>query len=304
MNKIKLILILTIIFLLTGCQNPVDSNKIKVVTTIFPYYDFTRAVANDKVDLTMLIKPGADIHSYDPTPLDIAKITNADIFIYTGGDSDTWVEKIIGEIDQSKTKVIRIMDYLDVVIEDEITGAVKEDAPEYDEHVWTSLINAKKITEVISGELIKLDALNETYYLTNSAAYTAKIDLLDIEIKDIVASSTNKELVFGDRFAFRYFADQYGLTYSAAFPGCSTETEPSVATLTYLIKKINTDQIPVILYLEISSQKVADTLAEATGAIPMEINSIQTISKIDFNNHETYISLMKRNVEVLKEALK
>lgn len=302
----KLLLILIGVILITGCSPKEESNKIKVVSTIFPYYDFTRAIAGDNVDLTMLINPGTDIHSYDPTPLDIAKITEADIFIYTGGHSDEWVKEIIGEIDNTKTKVIRVMDYLDVVIEEEIEGSTKEaeEEVEYDEHVWTSLENAKKIVEVIANELIKIDDINKNIYDINSVLYINEINRLDSDIKEIVDASSSKTLLFGDRFAFRYFTDQYGLNYSAAFPGCSSETEPSVSTITYLIKKIKEENIPVVLYLEMSSGKVADTLIEETDAKKMQMNSLQTISKADFKNGETYITLMEKNIEVLREVLK
>lgn len=303
----KIIKILTILLFITGCGAE-PSKEIKVVTTIFPYYDFTRAIANDAVDLTMLIDAGADIHTYDPTVQDIMNIKNADLFIYTGGHSDEWVNEIIGEIDTNKTKVIRIMDYLDVVVESEIEGATEdhteEEEEEYDEHVWTSLFNAQLIVNVIKEELIKLEPSKEEIYNGTAEVYNSQISNIKFQIESLLENANNKTLLFGDRFAFRYFTDEFDLPYYAAFNSCSTETEPSASTVTYLINKIKTENIPTILYLEMSSQKIADTLAEETNVKTLPMYSGQTLSKQDFDSGVTYVNLLERNLETLREVFK
>jgi zinc transport system substrate-binding protein len=306
----KIIIFISIIIasmLLSGCGNK-ETTKISVVSTIYPYYDFANQVGKDLIDVTMLINPGTDMHSYDPTPDDIIKITNADIFIYTGGHSDEWVNEIMDSIDESKTKVIRVMSELETLVEEEIEGATNEeeesDEIEYDEHVWTSLSNAQIIIHVIKDTLVEIDPANKNAYIDNAIGYADLISGYDSQIRELLATSTNKTLLFGDRFAFRYFTEEYDLPYSAAFPGCSSETEPSASTVTYLINKIKTEDIPAILYLEMSSQKIADTLSEETGVKTLPMHSGQTISKEDFDNKVSYTDLLNRNLETLKEVLK
>jgi zinc transport system substrate-binding protein len=210
------------------------SKKLNIVATIFPAYDLTRAIVGDKADLTMLLRPGMEIHSFDPSPADIMKVQNADAFLYIGGESDVWVDTLLESMDTSKKAVLRLMDAVSLVEEETVEGMQEEEAEEaaaeeaeYDEHIWTSPKNAILMVNVITDALCAADAQNAAYYQGNAAAYIARIEEVDKEFEAIVQSAPLKLMVFGDRFPFRYFADAYGLEYRAAFPGCSTETECS-----------------------------------------------------------------------------
>jgi zinc transport system substrate-binding protein len=464
--------------------------KINVVTTIFPPYDFVREVAGDKVNLTMLLKPGAESHSYDPSPQDMIKVQNCDVFIYVGGESDAWVERVIESMDTSRMEIVTLMDCVDVVEEvivegmqdeeeghshgeeaftledvkdraltdwagdwqsvyphlldgtldpvwehraeegektvreyfeeakvhyvtdvDRVgitadsmtfyrngvpvkanyvyrgTGVIEEDdgslwvrykfeaagtplrgvpryvmfsdhlhAPaksehfhiyssdesfdtlmsdtnpvnyptyypagltkdeivaemighdheeevEYDEHVWTSPKNAKLIVRKISDVLKQRDPANAAEYERNASSYTAKLTDLDMSFQNMINGAKRKTFIFGDRFPFRYFADAYGLSYFAAFPGCSTETECSAATIAFLVKKVRTEKIPVVFHIELSNEKIADTICEETGAEKLLLHAVHNISQRDFDRGESYYKLMSQNVKNLQEAL-
>ncbi|MDR0786120.1 MAG: metal ABC transporter substrate-binding protein [Treponema sp.] len=291
------------------------NGNIAVTATIFPPYDFVRQIAGDKVNLKMLLPPGAESHSFEPTPQDIIAVQNSKLFIYVGGESDEWVERILDSMDVSNMKIVSLMDCVDVVEEEIVEGMEDEEAeeafeaigietgPEYDEHVWTSPKNAARIVEAVTDALCETDAANAETYRQNAAAYTAKLNELDGEFHTVVDSALRKTFVFGDRFPFRYFADAYGLSYFAAFPGCSTETEPSAATVAFLIDKIKSEQIPVIFHIELSNERMADTIAEATGAKKLLLHACHNISKSDFDDGKTYLDLMQANVKNLQEAL-
>lgn len=288
-----------------------DSNgKISVVTTIFPPYDFTRQVGGDNVDLTMLLKPGTESHNYDPTPQDIIKIQNCDLFIYVGGESDEWVKDILESDDSKPKKIIALMDCVDAVEEEIVDGMEQEKDEdddshkiEYDEHVWTSPKNAIIISKKISSALIELDKDNAKTYEKNTTEYSQKLSLLDSKFQDIVDNAKRKTIIFGDRFPMRYFADEYGLKYYAAFPGCSSETEPSAATVSFLIDKVKAEKIPVVFSIEFSNGKVADTICEDTGAKKLTFHSCHNITQEQFDSGVTYIDLMNQNAENIKEAL-
>lgn len=313
-KEIMIVVLLVPIFLMiSGCSvNNNKSDKITIVSTNFPGYDFARAVGTDNIDLTMLLKPGSESHSYDPTPKDRIKIENSDIFIYTGGESDEWIKNILESIDTSNMKIIRMMDLVEIKEEEIVEGMQTEeehdhehdhDEKEYDEHVWTSPVNAKKIVEIIKDTLIEIDTENKEKYQNNENKYIEKLDQIDSQIKDIVSSAKRTELVFADRFPFRYFVDEYSLTYKAAFPGCSSDTEASAKTIAYLINKIKKDNIPVVFYLELSNQKIADILVEETNAKKLEFHSAHNITKKEFDSGITYVDIMNKNIINLKEAL-
>ena len=287
-----------------------NSGKLSVVATIFPPYDFSRQIAGDKTDLTMLLRPGMESHDYDPTPQDIIKIQNADLFIYVGGESDEWVEELLGSADKKPKKSIALIDCVDAVEEETVEGMEQEkeepedsDEKEYDEHVWTSPVNAIEIVKSISESLPSLDKDNADTYKKNTADYCKRLSSLDAEFEDIVQNGKRNTIVFGDRFPFRYFTDRYGLEYSAAFPGCSSQTEPSAATVSYLIDKVNEEKIPVVFCIEFSGGKIADTICESTGAKKLEFHSCHNVTKQDFDNGVTYLQLMNNNKKVLREAL-
>ncbi|MDR1099913.1 MAG: zinc ABC transporter substrate-binding protein [Treponema sp.] len=466
-----------------------DNGKVTVITTVFPPYDFIREIAGTNVNLSMLLPPGAESHSFEPTIQDIREIQRSDIFIYVGGESDAWADRILSAVNTGKTKIISLMDCVDVVEEELVegmqeeeeghehgheeftiadvkdraladwagdwqsvyphlldgtlnplmehraesgektaqeyyelyktayvtdvdrvritanaitfyrdgvqaqaryayrgTGVISEDdgslwvrykfeasgnppkgAPRYimfsdhlhapaktehfhiyasdtgfdelmadvnptnyptyypaaltkpelvaemighdheevelDEHVWTSPRNAKLIVEKISAALCEADPANAPGYRTNTTAYLEKLDALDAAFRDVVSRGKQKPLVFGDRFPFRYFADAYGLSYFAAFRGCSTETEASAATVAFLINKVRDEKIPVVFHIELSNEKIADTICEATGAKKLLFHAAHNVTKRDFDRGITYLEIMTGNTETLKEAL-
>ncbi len=313
MKKLTAI-ILSAVFVLTlfcGCTtvgNKDDEGKLNVVTTIFPPYDFVRQIAGDNVNVSMLLKPGTESHNYDPTPKDIIKIQDADLFIYVGGESDEWVRDILESDDKQPRKIIALTDCVDTVQEDITTGMTVEsesdgDKIEYDEHVWTSPVNAITISKKITQALQELDTKNKKVYEKNMLEFARDLSALDNDFRETVENAENKVLIFADRFPMRYFADEYGLAYFAAFPGCSSEMEPSAATVSFLIDKVKSKKIPVVFTIEFSNGKVADTICEATGAKKLEFHSCHNVSQKMLDDGATYISIMRTNLKNLKEAL-
>ena len=288
------------------------SGKITVVATNFPAFDLARQVAGDSADVTMLLPPGAESHSYEPTPRDILKIQNADLFIYVGGENDTWVDGILSSFDH-EVPVLRLIDCVNAVEEVTVEGMQPEEEEkdasdegeiEYDEHVWTSPKNAILIEQAVAKELSALDPANAASYQANSGAYTQKLTALDSAYADFFAGVTNKTLIVGDRFPLRYFADEFGLTYYAAFPGCSNEAEPSAATIAFLIDKVKSTGVSTVFYIEFSNHLVADSIAEQTGAKTALFHSCHNVSQQDLDAGATYLSIMTQNLETLKGAMK
>lgn len=278
-----------------------STGKISVVTTIFPYYDFARSVSKGTCDVDMLLKPGSDVHSFEPTPSDILKIRNADLFIYNGGESDEWVDSILESLgDTDKPVVMKMTDYVKPLTEMDADHHAED---EEDEHIWTSLDNAKTLVSKISDEVSKLDQKHKTVYNKNGLDYIEKISKVQSEIEHTVNSSESKKIVVGDRFPLLYFATEFSLDWECAFPGCSTETEPSLDRLSKLTDTIEKDKIKTILKLEMSENKVADTLADETNTKVRTFYSAESVSKEDFANNITYVDLMERNNNALKEAL-
>lgn len=278
-----------------------STGKISVVTTIFPYYDFARSVSKGTCDVDMLLKPGSDVHSFEPTPSDILKIRNADLFIYNGGESDEWVDSILESLgDSDKPVVMKMTDYVKPLTEMDADHHAED---EEDEHIWTSLDNAKTLVSKISDEVSKLDQKHKTVYNKNGLDYIEKISKVQSEIENTVNSSESKKIVVGDRFPLLYFATEFSLDWECAFPGCSTETEPSLDRLSKLTDTIEKDKIKTILKLEMSENKVADTLADETNTKVRTFYSAESVSKEDFANNITYVDLMERNNNALKEAL-
>ena len=308
MKKILIILITIILIVnLTGCSNNDNNSKISIIATSFPGYDFARAIVKDvdDVNIKMLLKPGSEMHDYEPTPKDIININNSDIFIYVGGDSDSWIDDILKTVDTNKTKIVKLMDLVDVKKEEIVEGmeVSKSDEDEYDEHVWTSPVNAITIINKLKNIIEDIDYDNILLYEKNATAYINQLNNIDNEIKDIVKNAKRNELVFGDRFPFRYFALEYNLTYYAAFNDCSDATEASTKTVSFLINKVKSDKIPVVLKIELSNGNIANTIAKETGAKVLELASAHNISSSDFDSGITYVDIMKNNIEVLKEAL-
>jgi len=300
------------IFIITKLAG--NKNSARVISSNFVGYDFARAVTGDKSEVSMLLKPGAEAHDFEPTPEDIINIKNADLFIYVGGESDEWVEDLLNDNEIPAEKTLRLMDLVEVKEEEVSEGMEEHDHEhehehdhehiEYDEHIWTSPLNAIKLVNGIQAKLSAIHPENKSSYTKNSDNYTARLLAIDQKIRDVVSSSTKKELVFGDRFPFRYFVDEYGLSYYAAFPGCSEQTEASSKTIAFLIDKAKKDGIKTILKIELTSDKLAKTIAEEVGAKVLTLNAAHNISKEEFEGGLTYADIMEANVNVLKEALK
>ena len=278
-----------------------QSEKLSIITSNFPAYDFARAVAGDRAEIKMLIKPGAELHDFEPSPQDIIDIKNSDLFIYTGGESDEWVESILDDT----TNTLQMMDSVNTLQEEIIEGMESEDEDEGedDEHVWTSLRNAIKIIHSIRDELSEISPENQGYFEENAKAYIDRLSELDTSYQYIVKNAKRKTLVFGDRFPLRYFVEDYKLDYYAAFPGCAEQTEASSKTIAFLIDKVRKEKIPVVLKIELSSDKTAQTIADETGAKVLTFNSAHNISAEDFTKGITYADIMESNLAVLEEAL-
>jgi zinc transport system substrate-binding protein len=313
MKKFLVLITLAAILIgINGCKknkNAVTRNadgKLIVTAVNFPPFDFVRRIAKDKVNIKLLLPPGAESHSFEPSPRDIITVQNSSLFIYVGGESESWVERILETMDTSKMIIIKMMDLVDAVEEEIVEGMEAEDEEEetaYDEHVWTSPQNAILIVKAINTALCEADPGNADFYGKNTDVYIEDLARLDAAFKAVVKGAKRKTIIFADRFPFRYFADAYGLKYFAAFPGCSTETEPSVATVAFLIDKVKAEKIPVVFHIELSNERMADTICGETGAKKLLFHACHNISKKDFDAGLGYLDLMRVNVENLKEAL-
>lgn len=292
-----------------GGSTGTSDGRLSIVTTIFPPYDFVRQIAGDKAEVRMLLKPGQESHTYEPTAQDILAIQNCDLFIYVGGENDKWTEDILKSFDEpvNTLKMIDCCDLLDETalegMEHEHTENAGHDVHDTDEHVWTSLKNAEKISRAIAEKLSSADENNRDYYTQRLEDYVHRLDELDERFSQAVGSARTRVLVFGDRFPFRYFAEDYGLECYAAFPGCSAETEPSARTLAFLIKKVNEEKLPMVLYIEFSAKSVADSIAEQTGCKTALFHSCHNVTQEEIDGGATYLSLMEQNLAVLEEAL-
>lgn len=360
------ICLVLIIGILAGCNAKTNSedkseHKLKIVTTIFPVYDWVREMVGenmDKVDLTMLVDNGVDLHSYKPTAEDVKKITDCDMLVYVGGESDEWIEDILEDNAKKDIKVVNLMKVMgdnaktEEVVEgmevskhnhghegaehhedgddhDHDGDAHHEDAddhdhdghdedmdeehdhdhdePELDEHVWLSLRNAKLLSNAIATELAALDSDNKQVYSENAVKFGRKLDALDKEYKEVVQNSKTKALVFGDRFPFRYLVDDYGIKYSAAFVGCSAETEASLNTIIFLSKKVDEQKLSSVMTIEGNNHGIAKTIVDNTkdkNAKILVLDSMQSTTGEDVKAGAKYIDIMQKNLEILKEALK
>ena len=323
--------------LLSGCgraesgEEPGDGEggrKLKVAATLFPYYDFVRQVAGDQVELSLVIPAGMDSHSFEPTPRDIRTMQEADVIIANGGAMEHWVDQVVDSFDREDQTVVIMMDHVDAVEEEIVEGMehsdeghghvhVHEDGEEdghleedesqyeieYDEHIWTSPVNAMRMVDVIAETLTERDPDHGAMYQAGAAAYLEELERLDKEFREVRDSAVHDMIVMGDKFPLRYFADTYGLRYRAAFSGCSSDTEPSARTIAYLIDKVKEEGLPVIYYLELSSHRVSEIIGEETGAVPLLFHSCHNVTRRQFEEGVTYLELMEQNVKNLREGL-
>ena len=372
---------------LAGCavqQEEPDDGRMKIVTTIFPQYDFARAISGngELADVRMLLSPGEEIHSYEPTPLDIKEIQNCDLFIYVGGENDAWVDRILENMGEKRPQTMKLMDVTDTLTEEIVEGMMQERGHEHeheeagehdheheeagehdheheeagghdheheeagehdheyeeagehdheheeageheheesdhayggdstheeheeaDEHVWTSPVKAAEITEAIAEKMAEIDPANAEAYLANAGDYEKQILDVDEQFREIVKNAQRRTIVFGDRFPVRYFAEEYGLEYYAAFPGCSSESEPSASTLAFLIDKVREEKIPVVFSIELSNGNIARAICESTDAVQRTFYSCHNVTKQQMDDGATYVSMMSENLEVIREAL-
>ena len=294
-----------------------EEKELRIVTTIFPIYDWTREIiCSDAthVKLTLLLDNGVDLHSYQPTAQDILTISTADLFIYVGGESDAWVKEVLASAMNPDLKAVSLVEAMGDAIRMEETvegmeeehGDEEEEEEEADEHVWLSLRNAQRLTAAIADALAEIDPDHAAHYQENAAAYIGKLADLDARYTEVVDSAKVKTFLFGDRFPFRYLADDYGLAYYAAFSGCSAESEASFQTIVFLAQKVDELGLPAVLTLENPRMKIAETVVQNTAEKDQKIlalDSIQGTTAADIQNGITYLSIMEANLEVLKEAL-
>lgn len=302
--------------LLTGCarldRGPADPEKLQVVATIFPAYDFARAAAGELAEVTMLLPPGAESHSYEPTPADILAVEDCDLFVYLGGESDHWVETILENID-FQGRALRMVDCVELLEEETREGM--QAAPghdheghdhgpgevvEMDEHVWTAPQNAAAVTRAVGEALAELDGAHAGEYRAAAGDYAARLTDLDGRFAAFFDGLDRRTVVFGDRFPLRYFAAAYDLDYYAAFPGCGSQTEPSAATVAFLTEKVRTEALGTVWYIEFSNHLVADSIAEAAGAETAMFHTCHNVSRAEVEAGATYLSLMEGNLETLR----
>lgn len=327
MKKWISILLIVLLFMstLAGCGKSAAHNneKLSIVTTIFPVYDWVMNILGDKAgnaNVTMLLDKGVDLHSFQPSADDMIQISTCDLFIYVGGESDEWVDDALKEVMNKDMIVINLLDVLgDAVKEEEVVEGMEmedeghdehegndEDEIAYDEHVWLSLKNAATLVSAIKDTLVKLDAKNADAYSVNATAYMEKLNTLDAKYQSVIAEKKVKTVLFGDRFPFRYLADDYGLDYYAAFAGCSAETEASFETIAFLANKVDKLGLSTVLTLEGTNHKIAETIVSTTKkktAKILTMDSMQSTTSKDVKNGATYLSIMEKNLEVLKDAL-
>ncbi len=325
--KKHIILMLCCALLLSGCEaaqeKPDDPDRLSIVATVFPAYDFARATVGGLADVELLLPPGTESHSYEPTPADILAVQECDLFLYLGGESDAWVETILSAVERKGT-TLRMVDCVELLAEEHVEGM--QNAPGHDheacedeehhheedehglgrvvgmdEHVWTAPANAAEITRQIGAALAALDNPHRETYTANAEAYATQIEALGQEFDTYFSGQPDRTIVFGDRFPLRYFAEAYDLDYFAAFPGCSTQTEPSAATVAFLTDKVRSEGIPTIWYIEFSNHLVADSIAEAAGVETAMFHTCHNISRDELAAGETYLSLMEKNLETLKQ---
>ena len=332
-------LILAGAVLITGCTAKTEKKdkgdntkgKLKVVTTIFPEYDITRAIAKDKVDLELMIKPGVDVHSFTPTPQDIKTVQNSNIFVYGGTEHDKWVENLTKSIDMKNKKVVKLVDGIQQLEEESVDGMKheyhhddekedehnhnheheKEDEhdhkdeseKELDPHYWTSPKNAIQMVKTITNALVEKDSDNAEFYKENAKNYIKQLEGVDKELHDVVDNAKIKKVVIADRFPFRYLFKDLGLEYRALFSGCSVESTASAGQIKKMVDYVKENKIPVVYHIEMGKGELAETVAKNSGAKVKLLHSIHTVTKEDFDKGITYIDLMKQNVEALKEGL-
>ena len=317
MKKINKLLLAGLLFALA--TSSFAASKKSIVCTTFPQYDWIANILGNKAgsfELTLLLNTGTDLHSYQPSVRDIAKISTSDLFVYVGGESDEWVEKVLAGAKNKSMLVVNMLEALgDQVYEEELVEGMQgeeeeeegdEEEPEYDEHIWLSLKNAAVLTQLLSQNIQKLDSKNAIEYKRNADTYISKLSALDSQYSKAAAGAKFNTLLYADRFPFRYLTEDYNLKYYAAFVGCSAESEASFETIKFLADKLKQLELPAVLTLEKSDRKIAKTVIEASGKKDvkiLEMDSIQSVTQKEIKAGKNYLNTMEKNLETLKAAL-
>lgn len=294
----RIIICLLCVLLLCGCAGTGDikqSEKLTVVTTIFPLYDFARAIGGENISVRMLIKPGAEVHSYDPLPSDMRAVYDSDLFLYIGGESDKWVNNLI---DGTKANSLALIDTIEHNHQHTHHGHNHAD-----EHIWTSPDNAVLMLKEICESMIKIDGKNADIYTKNCDEYIKEINLASKEISNTVSQYKNPFILVADRFPFGFFAKQYGIEYEAAFDGCAVSTDISLKTMSRLTETIKQNKIKTVFCTELSSKNIANALKEELGVQIIELHSAHNVTLDDFVNGITYADIMRRNNSALERGL-
>ncbi len=322
---------------LAGCGQGSDSREpgngntgerpLKVAATLFPYYDFARQIGGDVIDLELIVPAGMDSHSFEPTPADMRKFEEADVVILNGGVMEHWAQQVLESVGREDQTVVFMMDYVEAVEEELVEGMEEsghshshgashdgheeghfhddghQEDIEYDEHIWTSPVNAIRFVEVITRVLCQEDPDHQAEFEAGRDRYVKELEEIHEGFCQVAADRKRNLIVVGDRFPFRYLADQYGFEYRAAFSGCGTDTEPSARTIAYLIDKVEQEGVPAVYYLELSSHRVSEIIGEETGAVPLLLHSCHNVTRSELESGVTYVELMRQNIENLRKGL-
>ncbi len=307
-----------LLFSAAGCQSQTAQadDRVQVVATVFPQYDFARTIAGDYADVTLLLAAGQEMHNYEPTPMDVAEIAQCDIFLRIGGESEVWTDTLLDALDTSHMDVVTLMDCIEDPLEEEHHHHHHEGEPhdeeadeedhahgEFDEHIWNSPVNAIAMAEEVCASLCAADPVHAQIFRERADAYIAELAALDAQYRTLVQSCEDPVLMIGDKFPFRYLAAEYGFHYAAAFTGCSSETEPTIGAMAELLEEAEHHGLDTVFYLEFSSAKIADRICDMTGAQAAMLHPCHNVSKEDMENGTTLLDLMQENYEVIKEAL-
>ena len=307
---ITFFIIIFVIILLSINTNGTNINgvneKIQIVATLFPQYDFVRQIGGDKVDVTLLLPPGTETHTYEPLPKDIIRINESDLFVYTGNYMEPWAESISESLDEN-FNIIDVSEGIEHIKEEheyqEHVLNVQGHEHKKDPHIWLDISNAKVMVDNITKALVEIDVENTAYYVQNAKEYKEKLDELDNRFETVIDNSKRNLICFGDKFSYMYFVTRYNLDYITLYDSCLAEAEPSLSKQIEIIERIERENLPVIFYESLSNGTIAKQIAQDKGIKALVFSSVHTISSRDIQNGATYISVMDQNLENLKIAL-
>ncbi|MCI8291167.1 MAG: zinc ABC transporter substrate-binding protein [Clostridia bacterium] len=305
-SLIVLVVLVISVIILHNSNNEVreKSEKMDVIATIYPIYDFAKEIAGDKANVSMLLSPGVELHDYEPTPQDIIKINECDLFLYLGEELEPWAETVISGID-NRENLKDISENIELIeAEEHDEHGDHEEHSKYDTHIWLDPTKSIKMVENIANNLCRLDFKNKDYYKKRADDYIEKLKEMDNNFKNVILEGKRKEIAFGGPFSYTYFIKRYNLDYVTAYDSCGEESEPSVYKILEVVEKIKNDKLPVVFYKELSSGNTVKTICEETGAEALEFNSLHSITEEQLKNGDSYLNIMSRNLKNLEKALK